>query len=630
MSSKSLRGTFRPSTLNEKERTVEIVFTTGEGGRRYDWYEGVEYIEELDVTPQSVRTNRLDKGLSVIDNHNSYEGIDGVFGVTEDYRFENGELIGTARFASDEDSEKRFRKIVDGILRHVSLGYIVHEYTKSRGKDDRLDTYRATDWEPTELSFTPVSFETTNGVRNGHHQTNEVKIISEERTMKIYDAEGNLIDDDGNILKTRAEIVAERAVPTPTPTPAVISKTERNAVIVEDRKLEKARVLEIRALGKEHDLVDAADKAVDEDMSVNAFRTSVLDHIKDTRSAPIAPEAKIGLTDKEVGKFSLVRALSASLSGDWSKAGFERECSQHIETLMGREAKGFFLPHEIQMRTMQKRTMNVADDSAGGYLVQNEYGSLIEYLYANTVLGNAGVTILNGLQGDVSIPKQTGKSTFYWLSEDEDGTDTEPTLGNVILMPKTVAGAVPMTRKLLKQSIPSVEALVMNDLNRGLALTMDAAGLTGTGVDGQPLGLLNTTGIATSTIASAGSPTWVETVEFETDVDIANALMGNISWISTPAVKGNLKTVSKDSGSGQFIMRDDGTVNGYGLQSTTQMPANGIVFGDWSSLLIGMWGAMDVMADVSTKAASGGLVLRVFQDMDIGQRHIESFCKNAQ
>lgn len=181
---KSISGSFRPETVNEEERTVEVVFTTGEGGKRYDWYEGVEYIEELDVTDASIRTGRLDKGLSVLDSHNTYGGIDNVFGITEGYRIENGEMIGTVRFASDEKSDERFRKVADGILRHVSLGYKVHKYFKSRGADDKLDTYRAVDWEPTELSFVPVSFETTNGVRSEQRENEPTFAVEiEEETM---------------------------------------------------------------------------------------------------------------------------------------------------------------------------------------------------------------------------------------------------------------------------------------------------------------------------------------------------------------------------------------------------------------------------------------------------------------
>lgn len=186
MPSMRVNGEFRPDTVDLEARTMEVVFTTGQGGKRYDWYNDAEYIEELDVTPESVRTERLDKGLSVINDHRTHEGIDGVFGITEKYRFEGGQLIGTVRFATDEDSDKKFKKAADGILRHVSLGYKVHKYLKSRGEHDKLDTYRATDWEPTELSFTPVSFETENGTRSAKHEnepTNMVEIEIKERTM---------------------------------------------------------------------------------------------------------------------------------------------------------------------------------------------------------------------------------------------------------------------------------------------------------------------------------------------------------------------------------------------------------------------------------------------------------------
>jgi hypothetical protein len=184
MNKKTLSGSFRPETVDLDARTVEVVFTTGEGGRRYDLYEGIEYIEELDVTTQSIRTARLNKGLSVIDSHNTYGGIDNVFGITEGYRIEQNQLIGTVRFADDELSDSRFRKIASGILRHVSLGYKVHKYFKSRGADDKLDTYRAVDWEPTELSFVPVSFETTNGVR-AEQRVNEPTYRVEIEDLKM-------------------------------------------------------------------------------------------------------------------------------------------------------------------------------------------------------------------------------------------------------------------------------------------------------------------------------------------------------------------------------------------------------------------------------------------------------------
>lgn len=160
------RTGFEIVSSNDETRTVEIVFTTGQGGTRYDWNSDSYYIEELDITTDSIRETRLKKGLSVIDSHRPYS-IDNVFGITEDYTIENGELRGKVRFAQDAQSDIIYQKVKDKILRHVSLGYRVHEYTvATQASPENLQVLRATDWTPTELSFVAVSFEDNNGVRS--------------------------------------------------------------------------------------------------------------------------------------------------------------------------------------------------------------------------------------------------------------------------------------------------------------------------------------------------------------------------------------------------------------------------------------------------------------------------------
>lgn len=163
---RALVGTYRPDTVNQEERTVEMVFSTGESGTRYDWWNDVSFLEELDISESSLRTERLDKGLPVMNNHRTYDGIEGQYGVTENWRIDNGMLVGTVRFARDEKSDIAFQKVADGIIRSTSLGYKVHEYTHlPAGEENKLDTLRATDWEPTELSLVPIPFE--KGIENG-------------------------------------------------------------------------------------------------------------------------------------------------------------------------------------------------------------------------------------------------------------------------------------------------------------------------------------------------------------------------------------------------------------------------------------------------------------------------------
>lgn len=178
------KAVFRPESIDLENRTVEVVMSTGEAGKRYDWHNDRHYMEELSFTPKTVRAERLEKGLPLISDHSRYSGIRGVLGTTESYRIENGELIGTLRFSKREDVSDIFNDVADGILRHVSLGYKVHKYERIRAeRDGELDTYRAVDLEPLEISLVQVPFESTNGVRSERSDTELTEVEIEERVM---------------------------------------------------------------------------------------------------------------------------------------------------------------------------------------------------------------------------------------------------------------------------------------------------------------------------------------------------------------------------------------------------------------------------------------------------------------
>lgn len=205
---------FMPKTVDAEKRTVRVVMTTGQQGKRYDYHTDTEYLEELDVTPSSINTDRLDRGLSVINNHQTWDGVDGIFAVTEDYTIANGEITATVRFASDDASDIKFQKVRDGIIKHVSLGYRVTEYTPMPHINGQLPVLRATNWSPTELSFVVVPFETTNGVRNNSDAEFYDVNIKEEKNMNLAQLRAALAaaqtrdapEDEINGLKRQIQI----------------------------------------------------------------------------------------------------------------------------------------------------------------------------------------------------------------------------------------------------------------------------------------------------------------------------------------------------------------------------------------------------------------------------------------
>lgn len=391
------------------------------------------------------------------------------------------------------------------------------------------------------------------------------------------------------------------------------------AVQNEARNSERTRVREISAIGAKHGLSDIASKAIEDGTTADEFRTLVLDKIGSRQTTIDSKAGDIGLSEKEIKQYSFSKAMAAAITGDWSKAGFEREASKAVEKMLGKDSRGFYMPHEVLKRDL---TTTGASNLVG---TTHMGGNFIDILRNKLIISKLGGQVLTGLSGNVAIPKQSGSATAYWILEGADTTESDLTIGMLNLSPKTVSGATAYTRQMLLQGNPSVENLVMNDLAANIALAIDKAAISGTGADGQPTGILNTTGVnAVDCSTAAGGLSWANVVDFETKVAAGNADVDMMNYIAAANVTGKLKTKEKTANSGKMLL-ENGQVNGYNFHRTNQVGANTMLFGDFSQIITALWGGLDIMIDPYTKAASGGTVIRAFQSLDVGLRYAQSF-----
>ena len=298
---------------------------------------------------------------------------------------------------------------------------------------------------------------------------------------------------------------------------------------------------------------------------------------------------------------------------------------------MGVTPQGILVPMEVL-----RRDLNAGTATAGGNLVGTDLlgGSFIEMLRNSSVMLQLA-TSMTGLVGDIAIPKQTGGATSYWLDEGASPTETQQTIGQLGLTPKTVGAYTDITRKLLKQSSIDVEAFVRGDIARALGLAIDLASITGTGADGQPLGILNTTGVGLVELGDNGAaPTFGKMVDLETEVAIDNADIGALKYITNARGRGKMKQTAIESGHPAKIWENN-MVNGYDAIATNQIPANltkgdgtdlsAVMFGNFADLIIGMWGGLDLTVDPYSNSTSGTVRIVGLQDVDIAVRRAESF-----
>lgn len=345
------RALVSPDSLNEEDRSVELIFSTGERGLRQPFLDD-PYYEELEISPDAIRTERLDKGLSVIDSHRVYEGIDGVFGITGEYTIANGELRGRACFSDDEESESKFRKVANGTLRHVSLGYIIHRMMYVGDAEDGLPILRAIDWTPTELSFVPVSFETTNGVRSAEQPLHKCELEIEDTQMwnkKHRMLNGNPESHGGNAPS--GEPAAQTGVTSeggeePAPQQRAQASSPAPAPKIDLSAIRGELTAFTTAATQAGVSIEEATRAFSAGTDINAFRAQLLEGMatRANASAPGVPLVGERTDQADAKREDLASAMSARISGDYSKLGdaargFAQmpmmECMRHYMMMSG-------------------------------------------------------------------------------------------------------------------------------------------------------------------------------------------------------------------------------------------------------------------------------------------------------
>ena len=401
---------------------------------------------------------------------------------------------------------------------------------------------------------------------------------------------------------------------------------------------EKERVRELIAYGEQFDRQKEASEAIDNGVSVDAFRKFVLDNLPETEV--VDTDGDLGMSEKEVQRFSFLRAINAQANPNDRKvqeaAAFELEASRAFAEKTKRQPQGIFVPPDVL-----KRDLVVGTDSAGGYTVATDLlaANFIDILRNKMMVNQAGATTLSGLVGDVAIPKQTGGATAYWVAESGAVTESQQTFAQVTLAPKTVGAYTDMSRKLLIQSSVDIETLVKRDLATKLAIAIDAAALHGSGSSNQPTGIASTTGIGSVAGGTNGAaPDWDDIVDLESEVAVDNADIGSLAYMTNAKVRGKLKKTLVTATYGDVMVWpvNATSINGYPVYVTNQVSStltkgtssgvcSAIFFGNWADLLIGMWSGLDLLVDPYTGGTSGTVRVVALQDMDIAVRHAESF-----
>jgi hypothetical protein len=264
-----VRAAPAPETFNAEARTVTFIASTGARGLRRSWMHG-DYYEELDMSETSIRMDRLNNGAPFLNTHSSWE-VGDVLGVVDRAWIENGQLMVSVRFSQREDVASILQDVADGILRHVSIGYMVHEYQVTEQPGD-LDVRRAVDWEPMEVSLVPMGFDDAAVSRSADRKSSQAKIVKRAAGPSTQE-EADMPTDE--VRSNEAPAATETPDVTLTQDDVTRAANEASQRAVQN---ERTRVSEIQSAVRAAKLeAEFADELIREGVTVDAARQRIIE-----------------------------------------------------------------------------------------------------------------------------------------------------------------------------------------------------------------------------------------------------------------------------------------------------------------------------------------------------------------
>lgn len=625
----------------------EIAFSSTQPYQRQFWDEQNQEMVVLDEilvhTPEAVDLSRLNNNAPLLFNHN----FDNHIGVVCDARID-ADNVGRAlvKFSKHGTLANDIRnKVIEGTMEKISVGYDIKEYHIDYTKGQLI----VTKWEPYELSFVTVPADDTVGLNRSlntitvnlgakrdmtKEQIEEIKEEQEsaqveetpveenkeptveetqERQVEENKEDENLedgkdakhpesVDDDSSTVREEEEVKEEREA-----APVEEEKTEE----VAERSEEDEE--EIRAIARELNIDDEELKRAlaIKDMTPEAFRTKALNNI--TNAQRNNEQIKDSKMEKTFDLNNVIRSLVDGAALGANEAEYSAMAAG-AAMQRGRAARGgsVFVPAAALRAASEGNTKATLTAVTDEKLLTESY---VEMLLPQSVLGRLGVTVLSGLNAPIAVPKMTASSVDAFGFVDENGAapESKAEFANVKMAPKTFAGGNPISRQSLK-TVPNIATLITDHINKAVRIKLEQLILSDKDNTRGPKGLVKQL-VDADRVTKKTAFSYKDFLKEIAALTDAGVPAQSIKFAMSGATAAELESTLKDNGVSGYII-ENGKLAGYDVVTSGVIPADHIVLGDFSGIMIGEWGGLELDMDDTTYRAQSAIVPRIWVDLD--------------
>ncbi|EFI6078862.1 major capsid protein [Escherichia coli] len=627
----------------------EIAFSSEQPYQRQFWDEQNQEMVVLDEilvhTPEAVDLSRLNNNAPLLFNHN----FDNHIGVVCDARID-ADNVGRAlvKFSKHGTLANDIRnKVIEGTMEKISVGYDIKEYHIDYTKGQLI----VTKWAPYELSFVTVPADDTVGLNRSlntitvnlgakrdmtKEQIEEIKEeqepaqveetqVEENKEPKVEETQERQVEEnkedenleDGKDAKHPESVDDDSS----TVREAEEVKEEREAAPVEEEKTEEVAERseedeeEIRAIARELNIDDEELKRAlaIKDMTPEAFRTKALNNI--TNAQRNNEQIKDSKMEKTFDLNNVIRSLVDGAALGANEAEYSAMAAG-AAMQRGRAARGgsVFVPAAALRAASEGNTKATLTAVTDEKLLTESY---VEMLLPASCLGRLGVTVLSGLNAPIAVPKMTASSVDAFGFVDENGAapESKAEFANVKMAPKTFAGGNPISRQSLK-TVPNIATLITDHINKAVRIKLEQLILSDKDNTRGPKGLVKqlVDGGRVTKKTAFSYKDFLKEIAALTDAGVPAQ---SIKFAMSGATAAELESTPKsDRGDAQGFIMENGKIAGYEVVTSGVIPADHIVLGDFSGIMIGEWGGLELDMDDTTYRAQSAIVPRIWVDLD--------------
>lgn len=547
---------FEKFEVDEENRAITFSCASDLPYERYDDENDRAYKEILVISEEAVDLHRLNGGASLLWGHDT----DDLIGVVDNAYIVENKLFVKVRFSkNDKKADRIWKDILDGLIKNVSVGYAVEHFLEKE-VDNELVRY-VDRWMPYEVSIVSVPADETVGIRSMKKKTTREATQAEdpdkmetENKQECPDcpkeekgdcgveAENEALKAENEALKAKIKELEENAVDD-----AVNS--EENAPETSPENPENPDAEEIKACGDAMGVPkEEQEKAIKAGITAREFK-------KEYRSF------NININKKE---HSIMKFADYLREGNFS----EKYTVRTFAGFGGQTGEG------------------------GAPLIGTETQPLVAAL--EKVIGVKGYRTIAGLTSNISIPVQSTRNVAYQTAHLRDAaTTSNPAFTNVMLTPVKISGNTRIGKELIAQVNDDIEAFIVDSLTKEI----------GYKVEDYMLGKVATGATGSVTYSALTAIDWADVLAFE--ASIGGYALENPAYVMSPAARAALKGIAK-AGTFPVFLCEDNKVNGYDVNVSGCVGNDNIYFGDWSKLLLGIWGnGLEIMVNPYTYAKEG-------------------------